>query len=78
MVMDGITDLGGKFPVNMDGGLKCFGHPIGATGVRMLYEIYRQLQGKCDVRQVKNAKVGLAHNVGGTPTVAAVAILSID
>ena len=76
LITDGVTNLDGELPVNMDGGLKCFGHPIGATGVRMLYEVYRQLQGKCGERQVKNAHVGLAHNVGGAPSVAAVAILS--
>jgi acetyl-CoA C-acetyltransferase len=47
--------------------LKSFGHPIGASGLRMLYEIYHQLQGKADERQVKEMKLGLAHNLGGNP-----------
>lgn len=51
----------------MDGGLKCFGHPIGASGLRMVYELYKQIQGKAGQRQVKNAELGLAHNLGGTP-----------
>lgn len=63
----GIFDLDGGLPVNTDGGLKCFGHPIGATGLRMVYEIYKQLQGKAGKRQLKKVKVGLAHNIGGWP-----------
>jgi acetyl-CoA C-acetyltransferase len=51
--------------VNPSGGLKCFGHPIGATGVRMVYEVTKQLQGRADGRQRENAKVGMAHNLGG-------------
>jgi acetyl-CoA C-acetyltransferase len=50
----GTFNLNGKLPVNTDGGLKCFGHPIGATGLRMMYEVYKQLQGKAGPRQVKN------------------------
>ena len=76
MVEEGITNLEGEFPVNMDGGLKCFGHPIGATGLRMVYEIYKQLQGKCGQRQVKNAEIGLAHTLGGLPRNSCVIILS--
>jgi acetyl-CoA acetyltransferase len=49
------------------GGLKCFGHPIGASGLRMLYEMYKQLQGKADKRQIKNPRLGLTHNLGGQP-----------
>ncbi|MEW6034078.1 MAG: acetyl-CoA acetyltransferase [Chloroflexota bacterium] len=55
----------GGLPVNTDGGLKCFGHPIGATGLRMTYENYKQLIGKAEKRQVKDMKLGLAHNLGG-------------
>jgi acetyl-CoA acetyltransferase len=51
--------------VNVDGGLKAKGHPIGATGVSMAYEICRQLRGECGDRQVADADVGLTHNVGG-------------
>jgi acetyl-CoA C-acetyltransferase len=57
--------IGGKVAVNVDGGLKAKGHPIGATGVSMAYEIVRQLRGECGERQVPNADVGLTHNVGG-------------
>jgi len=57
--------IGGDVAVNVDGGLKAKGHPIGATGVSMAYEIVRQLRGECDKRQVPDADVGLTHNVGG-------------
>jgi acetyl-CoA C-acetyltransferase len=57
--------LDGALPVNPDGGLKCFGHPLSATGLRMIYEVYKQLQGKAGPRQVKNASIGLTQNVGG-------------
>jgi acetyl-CoA C-acetyltransferase len=66
-IEDGFFDLDGGLPVQTDGGLKCFGHPIGASGLRMIYEMYKQLQGKAGERQVKNAKLGLTHNLGGTP-----------
>ncbi|GAB6193032.1 acetyl-CoA acetyltransferase [Desulfocastanea catecholica] len=61
----GTFTLGGDLPVNTDGGLKCFGHPLGASGLRMMYEIYKQLQEKAGPRQVKNPRLGLAHNLGG-------------
>ncbi len=66
----------GGLPVNIDGGLKCFGHPIGASGLRMTYEVYKQLQGKADLpeRQIKNPRLGLAHTFGGPPQISAVAI----
>ncbi|MBZ5637147.1 MAG: thiolase domain-containing protein [Acidobacteriia bacterium] len=57
--------IGGSTPVNVDGGLKAKGHPIGATGVSMAYEIVSQLRGVCGERQVPGAEVGLTHNVGG-------------
>ena len=63
----GAFTLQGDLPVNTDGGLKSFGHPIGASGLRMLYEIYHQLLGHAGERQVKDMKVGLAHNLGGNP-----------
>jgi acetyl-CoA C-acetyltransferase len=66
-VKDGFFDLDGKIPCQSDGGLKCFGHPIGATGLRMMYEIYKQLQGKAGERQIKDPKLGLTHNMGGFP-----------
>jgi len=76
-VEEGFFDLDGGIPCQTDGGLKCFGHPIGASGLRMLYEVYKQLQGQAGLRQVKNPKLGLTHNLGGFPafSVAAVAIL---
>jgi acetyl-CoA C-acetyltransferase len=59
--------LDGSLPINTSGGLKSFGHPIGATGLRMLYEEYKQLQGKAEMRQIRNPEIGLTHNLGGTP-----------
>lgn len=57
---------GGGIPVNTDGGLKCFGHPIGASGLRMMYEVYKQIQGKAEQqeRQLKDVNIGLTHNMG--------------
>ena len=66
-VMDGFFDLEGKLPVNPDGGLKSFGHPIGASGLRMMYEMWLQMRGEAGQRQIKNPKVGLTHNLGGAP-----------
>ncbi|MDY6973567.1 MAG: acetyl-CoA acetyltransferase [Thermodesulfobacteriota bacterium] len=63
----GTFTLEGELPVNTDGGLKCFGHPLSASGLRMVYEVYKQLQGKAGPRQVKDAKIGLTHNLGGLP-----------
>lgn len=74
-VDSGTFTLQGELPVNTDGGLKAFGHPVGATGLRMIYEIYKQVQGKAGARQVKDAHIGLAHNLGGHPSVSSVAIL---
>jgi len=67
-IEDGFYDIDGKIPCQSDGGLKCFGHPIGASGIRMAYEIYKQLQGKAEPeeRQLKTSpRLGLAHNHGG-------------
>jgi acetyl-CoA C-acetyltransferase len=66
-VMDGFYDADGKIPCQIDGGLKCFGHPIAASGLRMLYEMYLQLQGRAGERQLANPKIGLTHNLGGQP-----------
>jgi acetyl-CoA C-acetyltransferase len=66
-VMDGFFDRDGKIPCQIDGGLKCFGHPIGASGLRMLYEMYLQLQGRAGSRQLDNPGYGLTHNLGGFP-----------
>ena len=70
----GKFEITGELPVNTDGGLKCFGHPIGATGLRMMYEVYKQLQHKADRRQVKNPTIGLTHNQGGEPGSAVVSV----
>ncbi|MGK2739743.1 acetyl-CoA acetyltransferase [Tepidicaulis sp. LMO-SS28] len=67
-VMDGFYDADGKVPCQIDGGLKCFGHPIGASGLRMAYEMYLQLQGRAGERQLSNPKIGLTHNLGGSPS----------
>lgn len=61
-----ITTLDGDIPVNTSGGLKAKGHPVGATGVAQIAEIVMQLRGEADQRQVKDARIGLAHNVGGS------------
>jgi acetyl-CoA C-acetyltransferase len=63
----GFFNLDGQIPCQSDGGLKCFGHPIGASGIRMIYEIYKQMQGKAGPRQIKNPRLGLTHNLGGFP-----------
>lgn len=65
-IEEGQSYIGGKIPVNMDGGLKAKGHPLGATGVSMTVEITRQLRGEADKRQVSGAEIGLSHNVGET------------
>jgi acetyl-CoA C-acetyltransferase len=66
-ILDGVYDLEGPLPCQSDGGLKCFGHPIGASGLRMLYELYLQLRGRAGERQLKAPRLGLAHNLGGFP-----------
>ncbi|OQY05146.1 MAG: acetyl-CoA acetyltransferase [Desulfobacteraceae bacterium 4572_123] len=66
-VMDGVFDMDGQVPCQVDGGLKCFGHPIGASGLRMIYEMYLQLHGRAEMRQLENPKYGLTHNLGGFP-----------
>ena len=65
-VEDGDARLGGRMPVNPSGGLLRKGHPVGATGVAQLAELTRQLQGRAGKRQVAGARVGLAHNGGGS------------
>ena len=66
-VLDGVFDADGLVPCQIDGGLKCFGHPIGASGLRMLYEMYLQLLGRAGERQLADPKMGLTHNLGGFP-----------
>ena len=76
-VLDGFYDADGGLPCQIDGGLKCFGHPIGASGLRMLYEMYLQLQGRAGERQLKDPVFGMTHNLGGAPAsnVCSVAII---
>ena len=76
-VLDGFYDADGKIPCQIDGGLKCFGHPIGASGLRMLYEMYLQFQGRAGARQLKDPRIGMTHNLGGAPreNVSSVAIV---
>ena len=70
------TEIGGRIPVNTSGGLKAVGHPVGATGVKQAVEIVLQLRGQADKRQVKDAKIGLTHNVGGSGATGVVHIFS--
>ncbi|MDA4113408.1 MAG: thiolase domain-containing protein [Thaumarchaeota archaeon] len=79
LLRDGQTEIGGSIPVNVDGGLKAKGHPVGATGVSMMVEVSKQLRGEAGKRQVqiKNG-TGLVHNVGGTGHYCYVTILSRD
>jgi acetyl-CoA C-acetyltransferase len=67
-IADGLTRLDGAKPINTSGGLKCKGHPVGATGISQLYEVWTQLRGKAGKRQVpiKDLSIGGAHNLGGT------------
>jgi len=67
-VLDGFYDAEGSIPCQIDGGLKCFGHPIGASGLRMIYEMYLQMLGRAGERQRKAVpNLGLTHNLGGFP-----------
>jgi acetyl-CoA C-acetyltransferase len=75
-VREGRADVEeGDIPINPSGGLKCFGHPIGASGCRMIYEVTKQIQGRADGQQVKDPRLGLAHNLGGPASVCSVTIL---
>ncbi|MCG6961062.1 thiolase domain-containing protein [bacterium BMS3Abin03] len=65
-VVEGMTSLDGKIPINTSGGLKSKGHPVGATGIAQIIELSEQLTGKAGKRQVKNARIGLAQNMGGS------------
>ena len=78
LIESGETRLGGSIPVNTSGGLKAKGHPVGATGTAQAYEIYLQLIGQAGKRQVKDAEIGLTHNVGGSGATAAVHIYRRD
>ena len=76
-MLDGFFDSDGGIPCQIDGGLKCFGHPIGASGLRMLYEMYLQILGRAGERQLDDPRIGLTHNLGGFPhqNVSSVAIV---
>lgn len=76
-VLDGVFDHDGALPVQPDGGLKCFGHPVGASGLRMVYEVWQQVLGRAGARQLPRVDLGLTHNLGGHPhqNVCAVAIV---
>ncbi len=75
-IASGQTRLGNKMPVNTSGGLKACGHPVAATGIKQIVEITEQLRGNALNRQVRNAKVGLTHNVGGTGATVVVHVLT--
>src|SRR5579864_4674354 len=66
LTQEGYTKIGGELPINPSGGLKAKGHPVGATGVGQVVEVYEQLHGKAGPRQVQDARIGLTHNVGAT------------
>ena len=75
LIRDGTVKLDGKLPVNTSGGLKAKGHPISPTGVAQIVELTEQLRGECKERQVSNAKIGLAQNIGGAGGTVSVHIL---
>jgi len=74
LIEEGVTTLEGELPINTSGGLKAKGHPVGATGTAQAYEIYLQLTGQAEKRQVENPEVALTHNVGGSGATAVVHI----
>ncbi|MCF8026488.1 MAG: hypothetical protein K9K82_13505 [Desulfobacteraceae bacterium] len=68
VIREGATALDGQIPINTSGGLKCKGHPVGATGISQLYEVWTQLRGNAEKRQIPkdDLRIGAAHNLGGT------------
>lgn len=66
-MLDGRFDADGALPCQIDGGRKCFGHPVGASGLRMLYEAWLQLSGRAGARQLPAPSLALTHNLGGAP-----------
>ncbi len=76
-ILDGRYDADGAIPCQIDGGLKCFGHPVGASGLRMIYEMYLQISERAGARQLKSPRLGLTQNLGGIPNrnVAALSII---
>ena len=79
-ILDGRYDADGSMPCQIDGGLKCFGHPIGASGLRMTYEVYLQLLNRAGARQLQSPTLGMTHNLGGIPNrnVAAISIFGLN
>lgn len=76
MIRSKATHHGGEIPVNVSGGLLSCGHPVGATGVRMVTEVASHLRNEAGKRQVQNAKTGVTHNIGGPGAIASVIVLS--
>jgi acetyl-CoA C-acetyltransferase len=77
LIREGVTTFDGQLPVNVSGGLKAKGHPIGATGIGMMIEIFLQIRGQARERQVKkNVDIGVVENHGGTGSVSIVTVLS--
>lgn len=78
-ILDGKYDADGTVPCQIDGGLKCFGHPVGASGLRMVYENYLQLLDRAGDRQLASPSLGLSHNLGGVPynSIAAISIVGL-
>ena len=78
--LDGKYTLQGKLPVNTDGGLKAMGHPVGASGIRMVYESWLQFHGMAGKRQLNDPRLGMAHCLGGKPwnNVSSVTIVGRD
>ncbi|GAH83353.1 unnamed protein product, partial [marine sediment metagenome] len=76
-IEEGNTEIGGRIPVNTSGGLKAKGHPVGASGIAQVIEIYKQLIGNAEERQVKNARIGMAQNMGGTGASSVVHIMEV-
>ena len=76
-IEDGFFAIEGKIPSQPDGGLKCFGHPSAASGLRMMYEMYKQLQGNAGERQIKDPKIGLTHNLGGFPQLNVISLVIV-
>jgi acetyl-CoA C-acetyltransferase len=74
---EGVTALNGDIPVNTSGGLKACGHPVGATGIKQVFEIVQQLRGEAGKRQIDGAVIGMTHNVGGTGATVAIHILGV-
>ncbi|MEM2197146.1 MAG: thiolase domain-containing protein [Sulfolobales archaeon] len=75
LIDEGVTELGGKIPVNPSGGLKAKGHPVGATGIAQVVEVTLQLRNEAGKRQVPNAEIGLTQNIGGSGASCVVHIL---